>query len=40
MVYLGMDVHRKGTQVAVLDERGVEVLNRNTRTILASCLRC
>ena len=29
MVYVGMDVHRKRTQVAVLDERGVEVLNRN-----------
>jgi transposase len=29
MVYVGMDVHRKRTQVAVLDERGEEVLNRN-----------
>lgn len=29
MVYVGMDVHRKRTQVAVLDERGAEVLNRN-----------
>ncbi|MBI4259727.1 MAG: hypothetical protein HY658_04080 [Actinobacteria bacterium] len=29
MVYVGMDVHRKRTQVAILDERGTEVLNRN-----------
>lgn len=28
MVYVGMDVHRKRTQVAVLDEGGNEVLNR------------
>ncbi len=29
MVYVGMDVHRKRTQVAILDEEGVEVCNRN-----------
>ena len=29
MVYVGMDVHRKRTQVAVLDQRGTEILNRN-----------
>lgn len=29
MVYVGMDVHRKRTQVAILDEDGTEVLNRN-----------
>lgn len=29
MVYVGMDVHRKRTQVAVLDERGQEMMNRN-----------
>jgi transposase len=29
MVYVGMDVHRKRTQVAVLDEEGTEVFNRN-----------
>ena len=28
-VYVGMDVHRKRSQVAVLDQRGVQVLNRN-----------
>ena len=28
-VYVGMDVHRKRSQVAVLDARGVQVLNRN-----------
>ena len=28
MVYVGMDVHRKRTQVAVMDERGTEILNR------------
>ena len=28
-VYVGMDVHRKRTQVAVLDEEGHELLNRN-----------
>lgn len=29
MVYVGMDVHRKRTQVSILDQQGVEVLNRN-----------
>jgi transposase len=29
MVYVGMDVHRKRTQVAILGENGEEVLNRN-----------
>jgi transposase len=29
MVYVGMDVHRKRTQVAILEEDGTEVLNRN-----------
>lgn len=29
MVYVGMDVHRKRTQVAILQEDGTEVLNRN-----------
>ena len=28
-VYVGPDVHRKRTQVAVLDEEGGELLNRN-----------
>lgn len=31
MVYVGMDVHRKRTQVAVIDERGEELSNRNFR---------
>ena len=29
IVYVGMDVHRKRTQVAVLDEDGTQLLNRN-----------
>jgi transposase len=29
MVYVGMDVHRKRTQVAILDESGRELTNRN-----------
>jgi hypothetical protein len=29
MVYVGMDVHRKRTQVAVIDDRGEQLLNRN-----------
>ena len=29
MVYVGMDVHRKRTQVAILDDRGEQLLNRN-----------
>jgi hypothetical protein len=29
MVYVGMDVYRKRTQVAILDGQGEEVLNRN-----------
>lgn len=29
MVYVGMDVHRKRTQVAVINEKGEEVSNRN-----------
>jgi transposase len=28
-VYVGMDVHRKRSQIAVLDQHGVQVLNRN-----------
>jgi hypothetical protein len=28
-VYVGMDVHRKRSQVAVLDEGGTQLLNRN-----------
>src|SRR5260370_12326477 len=28
-VYVGMDVHRKRTQVAILDGEGTEILNRN-----------
>lgn len=31
MVYVGMDVHRKRTQVAVIDGKGEEVSNRNFR---------
>ena len=31
MVYVGMDVHRKRTQVAVMDEGGEELSNRNFR---------
>ncbi|MGH9892698.1 MAG: IS110 family transposase [bacterium] len=30
-VYVGLDVHRKRTQVAILDEEGGEVLNRNVQ---------
>ena len=29
MVYVGMDVHRKRTQVAILDEDGTQLMNRN-----------
>ena len=29
MVYVGMDVHRRRTQVAVIDEKGKEVSNRD-----------
>lgn len=29
MVYVGMDVHRKRTQVAILDDRGEQLVNRN-----------
>lgn len=29
MVYVGMDLHRRRTQVAVLDDEGAEVVNRN-----------
>lgn len=29
MVYVGMDVHRKRTQVAILDDRGDQLVNRN-----------
>lgn len=29
MVYVGMDVHRKRTQVAIVDDRGEQLLNRN-----------
>lgn len=29
MVYVGMDVHRKRTQVAIMQEDGTEMLNRN-----------
>lgn len=29
MVYVGMDVHRKRTQVAILDDQGKELVNRN-----------
>jgi hypothetical protein len=29
MVYVGMDVHRKRTQVGVIDERGEEISDRN-----------
>jgi transposase len=29
MVYVGMDVHRKRTQVAAMDQQGTEILNRN-----------
>ncbi len=28
-LYVGMDVHRKRSQVAILDHRGEELLNRN-----------
>jgi transposase len=31
MVYVGMDVHRKRSQVAIVDDFGAEVLNRNLR---------
>ena len=31
MVYVGMDVHRKRSQVAIVDDGGGEVLNRNLR---------
>ena len=30
-VYVGLDVHRKRTQVAILDEEGAELLNRNVQ---------
>ena len=29
MVYVGMDVHRKRTQVAILDNTGQQLTNRN-----------
>lgn len=29
MVYVGLDVHRKRTQVAIVQENGTEILNRN-----------
>lgn len=29
MVYVGMDVHRKRTQVAIVDDRGEQLVNRN-----------
>ena len=29
MVYVGLDVHRKRTQVAIMQEDGTEILNRN-----------
>jgi hypothetical protein len=29
MVYAAMDVHRKRSQIAILDDHGKEVLNRN-----------
>jgi hypothetical protein len=28
-MYVGMDVHRKRSQVALLDEHGAQLLNRN-----------
>jgi transposase len=28
-IYVGMDVHRKRSQVALLDEHGVQLTNRN-----------
>jgi transposase len=31
MVYVGMDVHRKRSQVAIVDDSGVELFNRNLR---------
>jgi transposase len=31
MVYVGIDVHRKRSQIAIQDERGTELLNRNVR---------
>src|SRR3712207_5622132 len=31
MVYVGMDVHRKRSQVAVVDDSGTEMLNRSLR---------
>jgi transposase len=31
MVYVGLDVHRKRTQVAIMDDAGKEIANRNLR---------
>jgi transposase len=31
-VYVGMDVHRKRSQVALLDHDGTQLLNRNLPT--------
>jgi transposase len=33
MVYVGMDIHRKRSQVAILTEQGEEVLNRNVSSL-------
>jgi hypothetical protein len=45
-IYVGMDVHRKRSQVAVLDDTGVQQRNRNVPNdpaqlvpILAACRR-
>ena len=38
-VYVGMDVHRKRSQVALVDEHGVQLANRNLPTTLLSWSR-
>lgn len=33
MVYAGIDVHRKRSQVAIIDQAGVELVNRNVENV-------
>jgi hypothetical protein len=35
-VYVGMDVHRKGSQVAVVDDSGIQQRNRNVESSKAT----
>jgi hypothetical protein len=37
-VYVGMDVHRKRSQLALLDHDGAQLLNRNLPFVVASAL--